>query len=200
MRLWPFWFAVFLLVTMSLWAQPKVKRNLLTPYQQSLETCFGGQIDGARLNTHSQLYRSIASQYALISSETVYREVEYAQNNENRKLKYENSQLSIYSINDEGAVRLLSSEVFNQQTTALKSQDRSRHKRLSPEARIDQLLFRANIKSDYKKIREQRLQKLVLNMSWSGEVLKSMQVEFLDGKKTLNCSQIGSADICICKG
>lgn len=192
-------FVFFVLLTARLWAQTKLKRSQLTPYQQSLVNCFQGQIDGTKLNTHAQLYRSIAGQYALVSSETVYREVEYAQNHDRRKLKYENRLLSLYSVNDEGAVSLVSTENFSQRPELSPLPDKLRQKRLSPEARIDQLLFRANIKSDYKKIREQRLQRLVLNMSWSGEVLKNMTVEFVGEKKTLNCTQVGSADICICK-
>jgi len=184
-----------LIIATDLSARSQNKQAKPTPYQQSLQRCLGGQLDGLKLNTHSQLYEVIVKKYPLISSETLYREVIYRLNDEDRKLKFENSQLGLYSVDPEGAVRLLSTESFLQTPGS----DQLRQKRLSPEARIDQLLFRASIKSDYRKMKEQRLQGLVLNVSWSGRILKNLQVEFPESKKILSCSQSGSTDICICK-
>lgn len=190
-----FLFLVFVVVTTDSFARSQNMQAKLTPYQQSLQRCLGGQLEGLKLNTHSQLYEVIVKKYPLISSETLYREVVYRLNDEDRKLKFENSQLGLYSVDPEGAVRLLSTENFLQTPAT----DQPRQKRLSPEARMDQLLFRASIKSDYRKTKEQRLQGLVLNVSWSGKNLKNLQVEFSESKKVLSCSQSGSTDICICK-
>jgi len=134
--------------------------------------------------------------YALSTSETLYREVLYSQKGEQKKLKFEDGLIQIYRIDDEDdSLSLLSSEKFGERVEDYQV----RHKLRNAEARINQLLFRADIKSDYQKIKETRAKQVVLNIIWSDSQIKSLNIEFSGAKKVLSCIQKEQADICTCR-
>ncbi|MEQ1723908.1 MAG: hypothetical protein ABL930_12090 [Pseudobdellovibrio sp.] len=175
------------------WAQKKVKLN---PFQTNLQSCFGTQIDVLKIDNYKKLYKAIEQAYSLISSETLFREVLYKQKGELKKLKYEAGQIQIFRVDEDDNSNLISSEKIGQKTDGYEL----RQKSLSPEARINQLLFRADIRSDFIKIKEVRVKQLDLNIIWSDSRIKSLTALFGAGKKTLTCNQLEAVDICSCGG
>jgi hypothetical protein len=175
------------------WAQKKTKLN---PFQVNLQNCFGTQIDVLKINSSKKLYKAIEQSYSLINSETTFREVVYKQKGELKKLKYEAGQIQIFKVDEDENSTLLSNEKIGQKTEGYEL----RQKSLTPEARISQLLFRADIRSDFIKVKEARVKQLELNIVWSDSRIKSLTVLFGTEKKTLTCNQIETADICNCSG
>lgn len=172
------------------------KKTVLTPYQSNLQSCLDKNFDIQKINTNKKLYKSIEQFYALITSETLYREVLYAHKRELKKLKYADGLIQIFKVLDEDdSVSLLSSEKFGEK----KEDYQARHKMRSVEERINQILFRANITSDFQRIKETRAKQLVLNIVWTDGQIKSLNIEFLADKKALNCTQKELIDICNCQ-
>lgn len=175
------------------WAQKKI---VFTPLQTNIQACVDKKIDILNIDNNKKLYKAIAEFYTLSSSETLYREVSYSQKGEQKKLKYENGVIQIFSVSGEDdIVKLVSSEKFGEK----KDDYHVRHKMRSAEARMNQLLFRADIQSDYQKIKETRAKQVVLEIIWSDEQIKSLNIEFLGEKKVLNCIQKDQSDICNCR-
>jgi len=177
----------------NVWA---IKKAVLTTYQNSLFDCLDKKIEIKKIDNHKKLYKNIELFYTLLTSETVYREVLYTQKNELKKLKYEAGVIQIFKILDEDdSLSLLLTEKFSE-----KNEDyQARHKIRTAEARISQLLFRADIKSDFQKIKETRAKHLHINVVWVDNKIKSLNIEFLNEKKTLNCIQKEQIDICSCR-
>lgn len=172
------------------------KKIVLTPFQTNIKDCVDKKIDVQKINSNKKLYQAIEKFYALSTSETVFREVLYSQKGEQKKLKYENGLIQIYRIDDEDdSLSLLSSEKFGERAVDYQA----RHKLRNAESRINQLLFRADIKSDYQKIKETRAKQVVLNIIWSDNQIKSLNIEFSGAKKVLNCIQKEQTDICSCR-
>lgn len=172
------------------------KKNVLTPYQANLQSCLDKNFDVKKISNNKNLYKGIEQFYALITSETLYREVLYMQKRELKKLKYAGGVIQIFKVLDEDdSLSLLSSEKFGEK----KEDNLPRHKMRSAEERINQLLFRADIKSDFQKIKETRAKDLLLNIVWADKEIQSLNVELLSGKKVLSCIQKELIDICNCK-
>ena len=175
------------------WAE---KKFVLSPFQANVQDCIDKKIDIRKIDSNKKLYEAINQFYALTSNETLFREVVYSMKGEQKKLKFEDGVIQIYNVIDEDdSLKLVSSEKFDEK----KVDYQSRHKIKSAEARINQLLFRADIKSDYQKIKEVRAKQLELNIIWSDNQIKSLYISFLGEKKVLSCMQKEQTDICNCR-
>jgi hypothetical protein len=166
----------------------------ITPYQSILQQCLDKKVDVLKINTNKELYKVIENFYPLVSSDILYREVFYTQKDVLKKLKLEAGKIQIYTLDEDDNPTLLSSEKVGD----VNQGNELRHKALSTEARMNQLLFRANISSDYSKVREIRSKQVSLNMEWSDTQIKSMDIALGTLKKSLNCQQVESQDICTC--
>lgn len=171
------------------------KKKVLSPFQQNIQQCLGESLELGTAVSSLKIYKLIQKNFSLITSETLYREVEYTKKNERLKLKYENELIQIYKINDEDdSLTLESSEKLGEQVEDYKM----RHQIRDIESKFAQLLFQANIKSDYQKQKETRSQGLALDIEWSNGQIKSLQIQSELRSKKLKCSQKGQLDICSC--
>lgn len=102
--------------------------------------------------------------------------------------------IQTFSVSDDESLALVSSEKVGDKS----SSNELRHKALSAEARLDQLLFRANIRSDYLKIHELRSKQLSLNLEWEKGEIKTLNAELGSEKKSLICQHKDTQDICVC--
>lgn len=185
-------FAIFIL---SLSASALDKKNKkLSPFQSRIDQCFIGQIDVKNLVDLKQLYMEVVKTYALRASETVYREVIYSVGSEKRKLRYEDGFAQIFKIDADDKVSLISTEALGKDP----QNDKLRYKTKSPEARLDQLLNRAEIKSDFIKTVEYREKQLVLNLVWSDGQIRNLSAQFSADRMKLDCQKKSAADICDC--
>ncbi len=172
------------------------KKVLLTPFQTNIQNCTDKKFDVLKIDSNKKLYDALDKFYALATSETLYREVVYTQKGEERKMKFEDGVIQIFTVEGEDdTFKLLSSEKFGEK----KEDYQARHKVRSAEARINQLLFRAEIKTDYQKVKETRAKQVIMNITWSDGQIKSLSIEFSGEKKALSCIQKELADICNCR-
>lgn len=190
---------IFLILFLSTFAQAE-KKFVLSPFQSNVQNCIDSKINIEKIDTNKKLYDTIKQFYPLTSFETLFREVEYSMKGEQKKLKFEDGIIQIFNVvGDDDVLKLVSTEKFDEN----KSGALTRHKIRSAEARINQLLFRADIKSDYQKIKEVRARKLELNIVLSDSQIKSLAIEFTSNKpgekKVLNCQQKDQTDICNCR-
>lgn len=198
MKLKPIHFFVFLTVnflSQFAWAQKQTKLN---PFQTNLTSCFGDYIDVQKVDSNKKLYNAIEKVFSLLTSETIYREVLYKQKGILKKMRFEKGVINIYVVDDEENLELLSTEKVGDKTEGYEL--RQNQKPLTADARINQLLFRADIRSDLQKIKESRTKQMILNITWSDKQIKSLAIDFLSDKKTLTCTQKETADICNCAG
>ncbi|MGZ3725368.1 MAG: hypothetical protein ACXVBD_06200 [Pseudobdellovibrio sp.] len=193
-------FYVLILLTLfsvSVSAQKKPKK--LAPFQSNINECFEEQLDLKNIKDAKTLYLEIVKAYTLQASETGYREVIFEQGGEKRKLVYEDGVIQISRFDAEGKVSLVSTEKLSQgaENTGM------RYKINSLEAKIQQQLNRASIKSDYIKTTEYRAKQIVLNLVWVDSGIKNLSVQFGpesgDTKRQLECQKKETADICECK-
>jgi hypothetical protein len=186
-------FSLIFLLSVSVFAlDPKNKK--LTPFQERINECFSGQIDVKNLVDLKQVYLEIVRNFPLRASETTYREVIYRDGNEKRKLRLEDGVVQIFKIEADDKVTLISTENITKDAPS----DKLRYKTKSPEARLDQLLNRGEIKSDFIKTNEYRSKQLVLNLVWSDGLIREMSVQFGAEKRKLDCQKKSAADICDC--
>lgn len=172
------------------------KKAVLAPFQASIKECLNKSIDVKKIDTNKKLYDVVKQHYPLSSNETLFREVSYSLKGQEKKLKFEDGVIQIYDVNeDDESLKLTSSEKFDEN----KVDALSRHKIRSADARINQLLFRADIKSDYQKTKEIRSKQVELNIIWSDNQIKSLNIDFLTEKKVLSCLQKDRTDICNCR-
>lgn len=198
MKLKPIHFFVFLFVSLLPQfglAQKKVKLN---PFQTNLASCFGDYIDVQKVDSNKKLYKAIEQVYSLLTSETTYREVLFKQKGVLKKLKFENGQINIFSVDEDENLELLSSEKVGDKVEGYEL--RQNQKPLTADSRLNQLLFRADIRFDLQKVKELRTKQMILNITWSDKQIKSISIDFQADKKTLNCTQKEAADICNCSG
>jgi len=186
-------FFLFLLLSVSSFAIDK-KNKKLTPFQSRIDQCFIGSIEAKNLVDLKQLYLEVVKKFALRASETTYREVIYSIGSEKRKLRYEDGTAEIYQIESDDKVTLISTETLDKD----QQNDKMRYKTKSSEARLDQLLNRAEIKSDFIKTTEYREKQLVLNLVWSDGVIRNLSAQFSADRMKLDCQKKSAADICDC--
>ena len=175
-----------------------IKKNgkRLTPYQEQIDKCFGDMLDDVtKLNDNKALYTKISGIYPLQASETTYREVFYKIGEQKRKLKLEDEKVKISRIESDDSLTEIAKDTLE---TDSKSNG-MRYKVKSREARLNQLLSGAVITSDYIKTIEYRSRQLVLNLVWSDSSIKTLNVQFEGGSKTLECERKDVADICSCR-
>lgn len=174
-----------------------IKRNVMSPFQLSIKECFANSsIDIRKINGNQKLYEVLDQNFSLQTSETLFREVEFSKKGENKKLKYEDGLIHIFKVDDEDeSLKLLSSEKFSDFTEDYKM----RHKIRSVESRLAQLLFQAEIKTDYQKIKETRSKQVLVSVFWADKQIRNLNVEFLGLNKVLNCQQKDQLDICTCR-
>lgn len=187
-------FFAVLLLSLSASAIDK-KNKKLSPFQSRIDQCFIGQVEVKNLVTLKQLYLEIVKKYALRASETTYREVTYSLGAEKRKLRFEDGVVQMFKIESDDKVTLISKEELANDS----QNDKLRYKIKSPEARLDQLLNRAEIKSDFIKTTEYREKQLVLNLVWSDGEIRNLNAQFSADRMKLDCQKKSTADICDCR-
>lgn len=179
----------------SLSSQKKMpKKIFLSPLQENLRKCLDPTIAVEEINSIDELYKALSKFYLLLTSETVYREVLFVQNAETKKLKYENGIIQLSKVSEDGVLKPISSEKFSEISRLAAVQ----HKNITIETYLNELIFQAEKKSDYQKIKEIRSKQSVLIMIWSDKQIKSLQMELIDLKKTLTCTKKEMVEICNC--
>ena len=183
-------FALLLTVTAVFAGEKKTK---LSPYQKHIDNCFKSQFSVAKMDTNKKLYRALNDNFALLGSETTFREVLYREGGEVRKLKYEDHLVRIFKVNEDESIKLLSEEELGYKPSTIGA----RYKTATPEARLNELLIHAEIKTDYIKTREYRSKQVLLNIVWSDNQIKALSAELPENKR-LECQRKDSLDICDC--
>lgn len=167
-------------------ALSQVKPQRVTPFQKTVKTCFSQDIETAHMKTIQHIYDELVQKFALISSVVEYREVLYKDLNVTKKLKYENGQLNLYKISDED----------NFQLTPLVND--TRQKSLTTESYLNQLLVKAEIKSDWMRTRELRAKSIQVLLTRMDQELTRLEVNLLGVGKKLICTKKSSSDVCSC--
>lgn len=175
---------------------PAPSKRRITPYQEQIEKCFGDMLpEVTKIRDNKMLYTDVARIYTLQASETTYREVVYTVNSEKRKLKYDDDIVQLYKVDAEGALTPYATDNLSADSKS----NGLRYKISSRETRMNQLLSGAQIQSDFMKTTEYRSKQLILNLIWQDSKIKNLKVQFEDGKKTLECEQKESSDLCTCR-
>lgn len=175
---------------------PAPNKRRITPYQEQIEKCFGDMLPAVTaIHDNKTLYTDLARIYTLQASETTYREVVYTINAEKRKLKYDDDKVQLYKVDGEGVLTLYATDNLSADSKS----NGLRYKISSRETRMNQLLNGAQIQSDFMKTTEFRSKQLMLNLVWSDSKIKNLNVQFDGGKKTLECEQKDTADLCTCR-
>ena len=184
-----------LLFSLTVGAQSK-KVKKLSPYQAAIESCFAGSIPAGQINDNKRLYFEISKIYILRASETTFREVTYVEGGTSKKLRFEDGVVQLYEVDKDQNVNLVKTDSLAQDI----KNNSMRYKVNSPEARMNQLLNRAEIKSDFVKTSEYRSKQLSLDLVWSDDQIRKFTAKF-EGEKprTLECVRRESSDICECK-
>lgn len=172
-----------------------VRKNSLNVYQLSLKPCLDKKIDLQKIDNNKNLYKVIEQNYTLLTSETTYREVLFKLKSKLKKLKFEAGRIQIFDVDADENLSLVSTEKIGEMGDGYLV----RQKKLSPESRINQLLFQADIRSDLQIIKEKRTKQVELNITWSDSEIKNMSIDFKNENSTLVCSLKDSLDICICR-
>ena len=193
------WAVAILFISLSVQAQNSVsakKIKKLSPYQTAIDKCFEGQIPAGQLYDNKKLYFEITKIFTLQASETTFREVDFSQDGEKRKLRYEDGTVKIYKIDSDDNVNLIKTEDMNE--TGKNSG--MRYKVNSVEAKLNQHLNRAAVKSDFFKTEEFRSKQLSLELVWDSANIKKLTAKFGPEKKQiLECQKSSTQDICECK-
>ncbi len=175
---------------------PPAKKRRITPYQEQIEKCFGDMLpEVTKIRDNKMLYVDIAKIYTLQASETTYREVVYTMNSEKRKLKFDDDIVQFYKVEAEGALTPSGTDNLSADSKS----NGLRYKISSRETRINQLLSGAQIESDFMKTTEYRSKQLILNLIWNDSKIKNLNVQFEGGKKSLECEQKETSDLCTCR-
>lgn len=171
-------------------AEPKalsqVKPQRVTPFQKTLKSCFSQDIETTHMKNIKHIYDELVQKFALISSVVEYREVLYKDLDVTKKLKYENGQLNLYKISDEDNFQLI--PLFND----------TRQKSLTTESYLNQLLVKAEIKSDWMRTRELRAKSIQVLLTRMDQELTRLEVNLLGVGKKLICTKKSSSDVCSC--
>lgn len=189
------WTFLIFIFSLNVQAQAKKVRKL-SPYQAAIEKCFEGQIPAALLYDNKKLYFEITKAFTLQASETTFREVDFTQDGERKKLRYEEGAVKIYKIDSDENVNLVKTEdMFD----AGKNSG-MRYKVNSVEAKLNQHLNRAVIKSDFFKTEEFRSKQLSLELVWDSGNIKKLTAKYgAEKKQILECQRPSTQDICECK-
>lgn len=187
----------FLIFVLSLSVQAQTKKvKKLSPYQSAIDKCFEGQLPVADLFENKKLYFEITKLFTLQASETTYREVDYVQDSEKRKLRFEDGVVKIYKVDSDENVNLIRTEDMSEPN----KHTGMRYKIKSLEAKLNELLNRASIRSDFIKTTEYRSKQLQLELSWDSQNIKKLTARFgPDKKQVLECQRPSTQDICECK-
>ncbi len=157
----------------------------LTPFQKNVKSCLKDQVDVSKLKSLDKLYEVLTRTFKLRSSETVYREVLFKEKSELKKLKLQDGKIAIY-------------KVLNDKTVVLLNND-ARQNGLTDDSSMNQLLVRADIISDWLRVKETRSDQTTLIYNRVEGQLKSFSFEKAQQKSKLECSQIELSDICLCR-
>lgn len=169
------------------------KSSKLSVFQKEILSCFEEKLkslDTKNLNikglkTMNDLYKELENNFSLISSETISRETIYETDRQTKKLKLEQSKISQYLVKSDGTLEVINVD--------------ARQQGLTDEGRMNQILFKVKIKSDWQSVREkrERLSTLeyrkqdgkIIYLSFSSEKLKN----------NLECQVKEDLDICLCQ-
>ncbi len=186
---------LILFFSLSIQAQSKrVKKN--SPYQSAIENCFVGSVPASQINDNRRLYHEISKVFILLASETTFREVSYVESGVSKKLRFEDGIVQLFEVDKDQNVNLVKTDNLAQDI----KNNSMRYKVNSPEARINQILNRAEIKSDFVKTSEYRSKQLSLELVWSDDQIRKLNAK-IEGEKprTLECIRRETSDICECK-
>lgn len=180
---------LFILI-FSFWFSAFAKEIKLTPFQENIRTCLSSkdipQVQEIQATqTLNQLYDLLNKHYSLRTTETISREVVYKEKNEMRKLKFEKGVVSIFKVQDDDTLKLINNDM--------------RQKGLTDESALNQILLRADIRTDWLKVKEVRSQETLLYFGREQSQVKTLSFEKLGQKMKLECLNKESSDICICR-
>ena len=169
------------------------QKRKLSPYQTNIDRCVTSKASVAKIDSNKKLYAFLAQNFSLQGSETTFREVLFNEAGEVRKLRYEDGVVKIFKVSEDESLKKLSTEELGY----LPSGGGARYKSKTPEARLNELLAKAEIKNDFTKTVEYRSKQVLLNIIWSDNQIKSISADLPGGKK-LECLRKQAADICEC--
>ena len=181
---------LLLLLTVTSSAAPKRK---ISPYQAKIDECVASKFPVSKIDSNRKLYAALIENFSLQGSETTFREVLFKEQNEMRKLRFEEGVVRIFKIADDQSLQKIMTEElgYNPSGTGL------RYRSKTPEARMNELLAKAEIKSDFVKTTEYRSKQVLLNIIWTDNEIKAISADLPGGKK-LECQRKQAADICDC--
>ena len=168
----------------SFFAFAAKKKNVL-PFQQEVNSCFPKEFSNLDIKKISEVYSVIDQKYTLSRSTLLTQETVFKENQQLKKLSYVDSKLSLFRVDDKGVVELISTD--------------ARQKNLTIESSISQLLIHADIRSDFSKVKEARVQGWNLVVERSDRQIKRLQIEQEGRKNVLVCAVENSTDICSCR-
>lgn len=186
---------LFFLILFSLQTSFAQKKLKMSPYQSNIKQCLGASVDVYKIDSNRDVYRYIQANYSLVYSETLYREVVFKQKEGMKKIKLEMGKIITYAVSEDDSLMLLGTEKIGDKSI----NNELRQKPLSADARMDQLLFQADIRSDYAKIHEVRSKQLSLTLEKNNSNIKSLNIDFENGKRSLNCQKLEAQEICSCR-
>jgi hypothetical protein len=184
-------FAVILLLALGSHAVAKKK---LSPFQAKIDQCVASKFLVSKIDNNKKLYAALVENFSLQGSETTFREVLYKEQGETRKLRFEDGVVRIFRVADDESLSKLSTEELSYKPSG----SGVRYRAQTPEARINELLAKAEIKSDFAKTTEYRSKQVLLNIVWTDNQIKEISAD-LPGGKRLECQRKQASDICECR-
>lgn len=183
----------FLLIFFVVAAEASQKKKL-SPFQAKIDQCVASKFPVNKIDSSKKLYAALVENFSLQGSETTFREVIYKELGETRKLRFEDGMVRIFRIDEDESLSKLSTEELGYKPSG----SGARYRAKTPEARMNELLAKAEIKSDFAKTTEYRSKQVLLNISWSDNQIKEISADLPGGKK-LECQRKLAADICECR-
>ena len=170
------------------------QKRKLSPYQAKIDECVASKFSVSKIDSNRKLYDALIKNFSLQGSETTFREVLFKEQNEARKLRYEDGVVKIFKIAEDESLQKISTEELGYKPSGSGVRYRSQ----TPEARLNELLAKAEIKSDFVKTTEYRSKQVLLNIIWTDNEIKAISADLPGGKK-LECQRKQAADICDCR-
>ena len=175
----------FFLISLSFFNAAFAADAKLTPFQKNIKQCLNDRVKSSEIKTLEDLYRSIDKAFPLRTNETVEREIVFTEKGESRKLKVIQGKISIYRVLPNKTIELINND--------------ARQKGLTEDSAVNQLLLRADIKSDWLNVRETRSGLATLDYRRQEGQIKSLVFQIAKDKVRLECSNIDLSDICSCR-
>lgn len=172
-------FTAFLLSSLS------HSKNQQSQFQKNIQSCLKKQIEVNNLQTLDDLYTALDKTFPLRTTEILFREVVFKKDDETRKLKLEKGKILLFKMLDDKTVKLLNND--------------ARQKGLTEESSFNQLLSGTEVRSDWLKIKENRLGRSQLEYSRLQGKITALIFRKVGEKAQLECSHVNLSDICLCR-